>query len=87
MVEVTSDQARETFESFPAKPEFAHYTVHDPADYFDIEPVTRYKVESIRIREVNHLDGMVSFREKKVFKELDLGCTRKCRGIRRRPEH
>ncbi len=80
LVEVTSDQAREIFESFPAKPESAHYTIYDPANYFDIGPVMKRKVESIRIREVDPLDGMASFREKKVFRELDSGHAWKRRG-------
>jgi hypothetical protein len=83
LVVVTSDQAREIFESFPTKSESAHYTIYDPDDHFDMEPVTRYKVESIRIREVGTLDGMAAFREKKVFKELDSSHAPKRRGMER----
>lgn len=83
LVEVTSDQAKEIFESFPLKPVSGHYTVHAGSGYFDIGPATRDKVDSIRIREVNPLDGMDGFREKKVFKPLDSGHTRKRRAIDR----
>lgn len=47
-----------------------------------MEPVTRYKVESIGIREVEPLDRMASFREKKVFKELDSSHIRETRFFR-----
>src|SRR5690606_2661318 len=77
LVEVICDQAREIFNSFAAKPASGHYTIHARDDYFDIGPEMQHRVDSIWIREVNPLDGMVSFREKKVFRELDLGHTRK----------
>jgi hypothetical protein len=77
IVEITCDNAKKVFDSFPAKPESAHYTARDAGEYLGIGPVMRQEVESVRTRKVNPLDALNGFREKKVFREVDSGWGRK----------